>query len=848
MRWMITILFFLPGLLQAQYNLALKHICSEDPDKDVHLFVDGTNIRERVVSLGGIYKYQQGKYHAVIVPCASVKELAEWSGTRRIDYQFGNPTVLNDTNRRVNNIDSIYNGDLPLLQGYSGEGVLMGIIDGGLDHNHPDFQFSDGRTRVLRYWKQHDPFDAGRTPAKYGYGQTFDSTDINAGLVTTYGQFADHGNTVTGTAAGNANANGYHRGVAPESDLIIVSSDFTVGGWRATVADAVDYIISVADSLGRPCVINASLGDYLGSHDGLDPAALYIDSLLAAQPGRIMVCAAGNSGNIGNYHLRATTTTDTSFTWFEYNAAMALVPGVFIELWGDSADLAQVEFSIASDKVTGAYERRGRTGFYSVTDLIGGLNDTIWSANGDTLAIVEYLAEQRDGQYMVQVLIPEPDSIDYHFALLHTGSGAFDLWSGAWMGLNDMTESGLPTPAQFPPIAHYQLPDNEKIIVDSWACSPLVITTANYSGYTDYLDIDGIPRTITSAVQGGISVNSSSGPTRDGRLKPEIAATGDVTFSAGTLAKLAQFATSGRDKLWPGGMHLRNGGTSMASPVIAGLAALYLEKCPSGTQTEFRDAVFNTASADGFTGATPNQSWGHGKVNGFRAMVETNFTFQIDGSDQFCQPGSTVLSPPAGLTPLEWHDGSTNNTLVVGQEDTVQLLAADQYGCLSWSDSLFVTETTPPVISVSITYAQDMGAWGAALTAPSNGMGYTWYDGSMSVIQTGTDSVFVTNNEVYTVEVDYGNGCVSSDTIAVTLLGVGIHQKHPFRVYPNPSSGLLYIDGPPLGMYIIWSMEGREVWRSNAENGTISVELARGSYAVQWITSDGTFISPIVIE
>lgn len=286
----------------------------------------------------------------------------------------------------------------------------------------------------------------------------------------------------------------------------------------------------------------------------------------------------------------------------------------------------------------------------------------------------------------------------------------------------------------------------------------------------------------------------------------------------------------------------------MASPVIAGLAALYLEKCPSGTQSDFRDAVFSTARSDGFTGTTPNQTWGHGKVNGFRAMVSINFSFQIDGDDQFCQPGATLLGAPAGVTPIEWNDGSTSPTLSVGQEDTVLLLAADQFGCRSWSDTIFVTETTPPTINVTIVYAQEMGTWGAALTAPSNGVDYTWYDGSMSVIQTGTDSIFVTNNEVYTVAVDYGNGCISSDTVSVSLLGLETQNEIPFTVYPNPSNGQIFLDGPAAGSYVIWSMEGRAVWSGEGAANVISVELSAGTYAIQWITSDASFIRPLVVN
>ncbi len=83
-------------------------------------------------------------------------------------------------------------------------------------------------------------------------------------------------------AASNGLANGTNKGFAPESDLIIVETDFnqTVNNWKLTIADACDYIFKVADSLGKPAVINLSLGDYYGTHDATDPAAELIETLL----------------------------------------------------------------------------------------------------------------------------------------------------------------------------------------------------------------------------------------------------------------------------------------------------------------------------------------------------------------------------------------------------------------------------------------------------------------------------------------------------------------------------------------------------------------------------------------
>ena len=104
-----------------------------------------------------------------------------------------------------------------------------------------------------------------------------DSAAINNGTCTSTEESTAHGSTVAGMGAGNGNANGSNTGVAPDANIIIVETNFNLNNWTLTIADACDYIFKVADTLGLPAVVNLSLGSYLGSHDGTDPAGEYID-------------------------------------------------------------------------------------------------------------------------------------------------------------------------------------------------------------------------------------------------------------------------------------------------------------------------------------------------------------------------------------------------------------------------------------------------------------------------------------------------------------------------------------------------------------------------------------------
>ena len=374
--------------------------------------------------------------------------------------------------RIVQNIDSVHNGEAPLTSPFTGKGVIVGYIDTGIDWNHLDFKNADGSTRVLYYWDHTLGYDAMLTPGKYGYGQVWDSASINNGTCTSLDNNA-HGTTVAGAGSGNGLATGTHKGVAPDCDIIIVESDLNMANWTLSIADAVDFIFSMADTLGKPVVVNASLGDYLGSHDGTDPAAHVIDSLLDDMPGRIMVAAAGNSGAKGKYHVNATVDSDTSFCWFIVNPSSGFgVPAVYFDMWADTADFNNVQFAFAADNTSPGYEFRGRTQFFNIQNILGVTTYDSIMVGPNKLAPVEFSTQEINGVYHIELLISNPDSSTYLYRFETFGDGEYDLWSGAWMGASDIKNSSMPLVGDFAPIAFYNYPDTLCTIVSSWTCSP----------------------------------------------------------------------------------------------------------------------------------------------------------------------------------------------------------------------------------------------------------------------------------------------------------------------------------------------------------------------------------------
>lgn len=807
------------------------------PGAEVDLFLRGdeAELATVVQEVNGVVKQRMKGLVGARVPVDQVRRLAASPAVQGIEFSLSRGRVLNDSMRVHNRIDLVHAGAAPLPGGFTGEGVLIGIIDSGLDLDHPDFLDAQGNTRVLRYWDQTYPFNAQLTPQPWGYGQAWDSTAINAGLCPAGEQpgFFGHGTTVTGTAAGNGLATGTHTGAAPDAGLIIVSSDFDLPNWKAAVADAVHYIVTEAEALGMPVVINASLGDYLGSHDGLDAAALFIDSLLTAQPGRVMVCASGNSGEFPPYHVEALVDSDTSFTWYTYKPTPnAFGYGVvYFDLWADTADFSGVHYAVGADRVTPSLQFRGNTPFHTMGDHLGQVSsDSLWSLDGNLLGVVDWYAELRGAQVHLEVHLQQPDSSAYRFRFMSTGTGRFDGWGASFFGMSGMVASGLPTVGQFPDIAHYVLPDLAKRTVDSWACSDQVITVANYFNEVAYTDVNGNAQSVPGT-EGALVPRSSHGPTRDGRLKPDVAATGDITFTAGPLATLANLIANEPFKVAPGGMHMRNGGTSMASPVVAAAAALYLEKCPRATHLEVRDAIMGTARADAFTGTLPNAQWGHGKLDAFAALVQSNPSMDLSvfGDTVLCAGDSVLVSGPAFMDSYLWSSGDTVKVFYFDQPGPLSLVVVDPSGCIGISDTLqFVQVAPPPAPGIS-----QLGNTLTSTLAPA----YQWFFEGTPIGGANDQTYDVGFTGNYFVQITDTNGCTAnSDTLFVLFTGVGdAGRGNDLVVRPSPTDGLLFVDLPTgiagPGEWIVRDATGRTVTAGRWTGAAVVLMLDLGGHA-----------------
>lgn len=593
------------------------------PGQLIGVLVEGSPVAvaEAAKKHGGFLRYAQGTICSVNIPAGALIAFSKEPGVVRIGNAVNN-RPLNDTIKAHCRVNEVHAGMAPLPQSYKGENMIIGIIDSGIDFTHPDFLDSLGNTRILNIWDQRDT--SGTGPSPWNYGTLWDSAQINAGTCTHNDlAYYGHGTHVSGIAGGDGSSVSAvdYSGMAPRAEFVVVALDFNGAYSPVAVADAAAYIYQRAQALGRPCAINASVGDYMGSHDGQDLQALMIDSLLDT-PGRAFITAAGNAGNLP-IHLSYPLSSDTNITWYTTSGF-----SIYLQVWADTATFnGQLAIGCTKD---GVFSDRGRTPFIIPQQNLNLLvSDTLRNSAGQQLAIVNRFVFTQGNAYGIEYQIVPDSAAGYNYSLMTTGSGVFHSWSF------DMYGMPLPTAVQYPDIIYYKEPDTTYTICSSFQCSNRTITVANFVNRDTWMNYNNAWTVDTTVTAGAIMWNSSVGPTRDGRIKPDISAPGANDISCGVVSSMPGIIAGAPWAVGVGGYHVAGGGTSAASPVVAGCAALWMQQFPSATWLDVRNAVVYCARTDTFTGtALPDPTWGHGKIDAFSMMTSCALTTDHPGTEQ----------------------------------------------------------------------------------------------------------------------------------------------------------------------------------------------------------------------
>ena len=531
-----------------------------------------------------------GDIYVADIPFSQLKTMVNDERVVRIENHMGGKLQMDGTPKWINT-PAIYE-DTRLPYAYTGKGVMLGIIDVGLEVTHPNFYNADGtELRVTRFLDQYaaDDEQYGQ-PTELGREYTTEADIKGKGYAgDSYGAY--HGTHCLGIAAGSGHTTPY-RGVAFEAELAAANS-MTVNTAFGTANELalMQYLFNYADERLLPCVINYSV-----AFNALPGDCELFEEAIAqlVGPGHILVAAAGN---------------------FSYQLGYVCKPkGVAVAGTDLLSDTDGKAYLYSKDqfilKIIGRHKTpvdgslKGDSLVYTPTEgrvekqIAGKL---VSVEKNDTCYTISYSRDETDTDANAVLLVIEGE--DSYVQLVADLDNQFynDIEADPRCG-NATNDHNITLPG----------------------CLPSVITVGALNTRPEYTNIYGENVTLWGQFsdEGTIAILSSQGPTLDGRLKPDVVAPGtNIHASANSHYEedyeelmVAKSTFNGREYPW-----IALSGTSQATPCIAGIVAMWLQANPTLSPDDVKRIIRETSHPIG--DQTPNNTYGYGLVDAYAGIL-----------------------------------------------------------------------------------------------------------------------------------------------------------------------------------------------------------------------------------
>lgn len=500
--------------------------------------------------------------------------------TGLMDLEDWNPKKSNQKSSDYIYSPCIYTTKNSVVRDLTGDGVLIGIIDTGVDYTNPHLRNPNGTSRIFSIWDQS--IDSGNYPEGYYYGTEYRKEEINIALnqsdpfsfVPTKDTIG-HG-TILATLAGGSPSfmeSTNLSGSATRSDFVVVKLKEAKENIRNLlkipsnkpcyqsndIMFAVRYLKDVASQLQRPIVICIGVSTSQGSNEGLSSLDSYI-SRLALESGRIFVVPGGNEGYHGHHYV-GTSDISAGYDDFSLNVGMGEA-GLSFEFWGTAPNLYSIDIYAPDDSYLGTIpiilEGRffhsfiyGNTNLY-VDNIVGG------TFSGAQLTIFRF---------------ENPASGIWNFRVNCSCDipSIYDVWL---------------------PIQNFLVGDT--YLLDG---NPLNTLTGTANAETP------IAITAYDPSNNKLYEDASKGFPRSHSIKPDVAAPGVNILASTTNNQIISVS-----------------GTSVATAIATGTVALILEwgivqgNLPSLNTNNMRN-ILNVGATRDENLEYPNPYWGYGKLN-----------------------------------------------------------------------------------------------------------------------------------------------------------------------------------------------------------------------------------------